>query len=159
LGNTDIVVWSMFLGGIFLVVFDLIHREKENSVKEVAQISYKTAVLVGVFQSIAMVPGVSRAAATIIGGLILGVQRKTIVEFSFLLAVPTILAASVLDLIKQPQPFSSDQWMFLAVGFVTSFVIALFSIKFLLHFIKNHNFVPFGVYRIAAALIFWFCLT
>ena len=159
LGNTDIVVWSMLLGGIFLVVFDLIHKENENSVKDVGQISYKTAALIGVFQSIAMIPGVSRAAATIIGGLILGVQRKTIVEFSFLLAVPTILAATVLDLLKHPHPFSPDQWISLAAGFITSFVVALFSIKFLLQFIKTHSFIPFGIYRILAALAFWFILT
>lgn len=159
LGNTDIVVWSMLVGGIFLIIFDLIHRESEDSIKDVAQISFKTAALIGVFQSVAMVPGVSRAAATIIGGLILGVQRKTIVEFSFLLAVPTIFAASVLDLIRHPQPFSPDQWMSLAAGFLTSFVVALVSIKFLLHFIKNHNFVPFGVYRVLAALAFWFIFT
>ena len=159
LGNTDIVVWSMLLGGIFLIIFDLVHRENEDSVKEVGRISYKTAALIGVFQSIAMIPGVSRAAATIIGGLILGVQRKTIVEFSFLLAVPTILAASVLDVLKHPDLFSMDQWKFLAAGFVTSFIVAVFSIKFLLYFLKNHSFIPFGVYRIVAALAFWFILT
>jgi undecaprenyl-diphosphatase len=158
LGNIDIVIWTMFLGGIFLIVFDLVHRESGDSVKEVARISYKTAVLIGLFQSIAMVPGVSRAAATIIGGLILGIQRKAIVEFSFLLAVPTIFAASVLDLVKNPHPFSPDQWLFLAVGFITSFVVAALSIKFLLRFIESHNFIPFGIYRVVAALALWMTL-
>jgi len=159
LGNEAVVVWSMFLGGIILIVFDWFHRENENSTSEVARISFRKAVLIGLFQSVAMVPGVSRAAATIIGGLILGIQRKTIVEFSFLLAVPTMLAATALDLLKYTHPFSSDQWIFLAVGFLTSFIVAMASIKFLLYFIKNHSFIIFGVYRIAAALAFWFIFT
>jgi len=155
LGNAELVVWSLLLGGVFLIVFELVHRENEHNVKEIARIPYTTAALIGVFQAMAMVPGVSRAAATIIGGLILGVQRKTIVEFSFLLAVPTMLAAAVLDILKSPQPFSSGEWGVLAVGFFTAFGVAIASIKFLLYFIKNHSFIIFGVYRILAAVAFW----
>ena len=109
----------------------------------------------GLCQSVAIIPGVSRSAATIIGGLLVGLKRATIVEFSFLLAVPTMLAASGLDLVKNYDSFSVDQFGILAVGFVVSFVTAIVSIKFLLNFVKKHNFVPFGVYRIFAAIIFW----
>ncbi len=156
LGNSSVVVISLLLGGIILIVFELIHKEKDDSRDNLAEIPFFTAFLIGVFQSVAMVPGVSRSAATIIGGLWLGLKRKTIVEFSFLLAVPTMLAAAGLDILKSGHSFSSDQYVCLAVGFVTSFLVALASIKFLLHFIKTNNFIPFGVYRILAAIVFWF---
>ena len=155
LGSSDVVVWALFLGGIFLVLFELIHREKKDAVANVTAISYKQAVLIGLFQALAIVPGVSRAAATIIGGLALGLRRGVIVEFSFLLAVPTMLAATLLDLYKSAGAFNGDQIVLLGTGFATSFIVALFAIKFLIHFIKKHNFVPFGIYRILAALLFW----
>lgn len=158
LSNNSVVLWSLFLGGIFLVIFELLHREKEDAGSEISSISYGQSFMIGIFQSIAMIPGVSRAAATIVGGLILGLRRKTIVEFSFLLAVPTMLAATGLDLIKNVHNFSSDQVIFLSIGFVTSFVVALLAIKFLLYFIKNHNFIIFGIYRIFIALLFWFVI-
>ena len=155
LGNNEVVLWSLFLGGIFLIVFELLHREKEEVIEEISRISYKNSVLIGIFQSIAMIPGVSRSAATIIGGLALGLRRKTIVEFSFLLAIPTMLAATCLDLIKNTSTFSSDQFIFLLIGFLASFIMALIGIKFLLHFIRNHNFIIFGIYRIVLVSLFW----
>ena len=155
LGNAHIVIWSLFIGGLFLIIFELIYRNKKHTVGQLENISYRDAFLIGVCQSIALIPGVSRAAATIVGGMMLGVNRYTIVEFSFLLAVPTMLAAAGLDLVKNINSFSGDQWIVLAVGFIISFVIAVVSIKFLLHFIKSHDFIPFGVYRIFIALIFW----
>jgi undecaprenyl-diphosphatase len=96
---------------------------------------------------------VSRSAATILGGLMLGLKRKSIVEFSFLLAVPTMLAATGLDLIKSGGSFALNQFGLLAVGFVISFVVALLSIKFLLEYIRKHNFIAFGVYRIVVGII------
>lgn len=158
LENTQIVLWSLFIGGILLIVFELFHKEKNDSVEELSHIPYRTSFLIGIFQSLAVIPGVSRAAATIIGGLALGLKRKTIVEFSFLLAVPTMLAATGFDLIKNAGAFSVDDFWFLAVGFVTSFVVALLSIKFLLGFIKKHTFISFGVYRMLLALLFWIIL-
>ncbi|PKN34682.1 MAG: undecaprenyl-diphosphatase [Deltaproteobacteria bacterium HGW-Deltaproteobacteria-19] len=149
LGSPNVVLWSLFLGGIFIIVFEYLHREREDAVDDLSGITYRQAFLIGLFQSIAMVPGVSRSAATIIGGLALGLRRKTIVEFSFLLAVPTMLAATAYDLLKSGSAFSMDQMGFLAVGFVSSFIVALLSIKFLLSFIQTHTFIPFGIYRIA----------
>lgn len=148
LGSPNVVLWSLFLGGIFIIVFEYLHREREDAVEDLSGITYRQAFLIGLFQSIAMVPGVSRSAATIIGGLALGLRRKTIVEFSFLLAVPTMLAATAYDLLKSGSAFSMDQMGFLAVGFVSSFIVALLSIKFLLSFIQTHTFIPFGIYRI-----------
>lgn len=149
LGSPNVVLWSLFLGGIFIIAFEYLHREREDAVEDISGITYRQALLIGLFQSIAMIPGVSRSAATIIGGLALGLRRKTIVEFSFLLAVPTMLAATAYDLLKSGSAFSMDQMGFLATGFVSSFVVALLSIKFLLSFIQTHTFIPFGIYRIA----------
>jgi undecaprenyl-diphosphatase len=158
MGNNEVVLWSLFLGGLFLIIFELLHREKKDSVQELSNISYKQALVIGLFQSVAMIPGVSRAAATIIGGLIVGLKRKTIVEFSFLLAIPTMLAATLLDLFKNAQTFKSEQFVFLGVGFLVSFFVAIAAIKFLLGFIKRHSFISFGVYRIILALVFWFMI-
>lgn len=156
LGNTGVVLWALFLGGIFLIAFELLYRERKGATSQVPDISYKQAFLIGIFQAIAMVPGVSRSAATIIGGLLLGLKRKTIVEFSFLLAVPTMLAAASFDLMKNAVAFSAGQFAFLSVGFITSFIVALAGIKFLLYFIKNNNFISFGIYRVILALLWWF---
>ncbi|HAJ25827.1 MAG TPA: undecaprenyl-diphosphatase [Syntrophus sp. (in: bacteria)] len=153
LGSSTIVLWSLFLGGVFLIVFEMWHREKEDAVADVSDISFRQALIIGCFQSIAMIPGVSRSAATIVGGLILGLKRKVIVEFSFLLAVPTMLAATAYDLLKSGSQFSLDQAQFLAVGLITSFVVALLSIKFLLRYIQTHTFIAFGVYRIVLVLV------
>jgi undecaprenyl-diphosphatase len=126
-------------------------KEKE----ELEKVSYGQAVLVGVFRSIAMVPGVSHSAATILGGLLVGLRRKTIVEFSFILAVPTMLAVTGYDLLKNAAAFSIGGIDMVAVGFVVSFVAAIASIKLLLRYIQRHSFSPFGVYRIAVAIVFW----
>lgn len=156
LGSEAVVLWAMLLGGIILIAFEYFHREKPNAVREVSGMSYGQAALIGVFQSVAVIPGVSRSAASIVGGLGLGLTRVAIVEFSFLLAVPTMLAATGLDLFKNASAFSPDQFGVLALGFITSFVVALFSIKFLLKFVRTRTFVPFGVYRIIVALLFFF---
>jgi len=156
LGNSQVVIWSLFLGGLFLILFELFHREKKDALSEISSISYKQAILIGIFQSIAVIPGVSRSAATIIGGLMLGLRRDVIVEFSFLLAVPTMLAATLLDLYKNASAFTQDQSAVLLVGFATAFITAVLAIKFLIYFIKNHNFVSFGIYRVIASLLFWF---
>ena len=152
LGSNCVVLWSLLIGGVLLVAFELRYRGKEGAVSELAGISYKQSFLIGLFQAIAVIPGVSRAGATIIGGLMLGLRREVIVEFSFLLAVPTMLAATGYDLLKNAPQFSLDQLHLLVVGSVSSFVVALLSIKFLLHFIRTHTFIPFGIYRIVFAL-------
>jgi len=158
IGNQGVVLWSLFLGGVALLLFELWHKESEGSGEGIGQISYKQSFWIGICQAVAIIPGVSRSAATIVGGLLLGLKRKTIVEFSFLLAVPTMLAASGLDLVKNASSFSRDQFGVLTVGFAVSFVTALVSIKFLLGFIKKHNFTAFGVYRILLAITFWLAI-
>ena len=155
LGNNEVVLWSLFAGGLFLIIFELFHREKKDALDDLSAISYPQALVIGIFQSAAMVPGVSRAAATIIGGLFVGLKRRTIVEFSFLLAIPTMLAATAFDLFKSAQDFQAQQALFLLAGFIVSFIVAIAAIKFLLAFIKKHSFIAFGVYRIIVALLFW----
>lgn len=153
-----IVIVSFFLGGLLLIIFELWHKEKKGAIEKTANISYGQSCLIGIFQSIAMVPGISRSAATIIGGLLLGIKRKTIVEFSFLLAVPTMFAATSFDFLKNAPTFQTGDFGLLAVGFIISFLSALASIKFLLSYIQKHNFIIFGVYRIIAAFLFWFLM-
>lgn len=161
LGSTEVVLSALFLGGVFLIVFELWRKKmaQENGAEEsptgLDNISYKQSVIIGLFQSIAIIPGVSRSASTIIGGLFLGLSRKTIVEFSFLLAVPTMMGATALDLYKSVSSFSSEGFVLLAVGFIVAFFTAIFSIKFLLAFTARRTFISFGVYRIVLSIIFF----
>lgn len=154
LGNASVVIWALLIGGILLIIFEILHRENPDAKDTLEAISYKQAFAIGLFQSIAVIPGVSRSAATIIGGLLLGLKRRVVVEFSFLLAVPTMLAACCLDLYKNAAAFNAGEFLFLSVGFISSFIVALLSIKFFLSFIKKHSFISFGVYRILIALLF-----
>jgi undecaprenyl-diphosphatase len=157
LGSTAVVLWSLLIGGMVLILFEALHREKDDATKTLSAITCRQSFLIGVFQSLAVIPGVSRSAATIVGGLILGMKRQLIVEFSFLLAVPTMLAATVYDLYKNGAVFSVSQLNYLAVGFLVSFVVALASIKFLLRLVQNHTFILFGIYRIALVVV-WVAL-
>ena len=154
LSSEVLVLWTLFLGGIGLIIFEKMHREKETALDDVSKISYRKCLTIGLFQSVAMVPGVSRSAATIIGGLILGMKRRTILEFSFLLAVPTMLAATGFDLLKSAGSFSLEQANFLMIGFATSFVAAILGIKFLLSYVRKNSFFAFGVYRVVAVILF-----
>lgn len=156
LGNTYVTLLALFFGGIALIILELLYKEKEHHIEKIEDMSFKNAFLIGVFQSLAVVPGVSRSAATIVGGLFLGTKRKTAVEFSFLLAIPTMFAASGLDILKSNFfSYTSDQYFFLFVGFIGSFIVAIITIKFFLDFIKNHTFIPFGIYRIIVAILFF----
>lgn len=159
LGNKNIVVWALLVGGIFIIIFELCYKRKSLPQEGGINISYKQAFLIGLSQTLSMIPGVSRSAATIIGGLAMGINRRIIVEFSFLLAVPTMISAAALDLIKTAGSFTASQFMYLAAGFIVSFVSAMLAIKFLLSFIKNNNFILFGIYRISLSLLFlyFFC--
>lgn len=150
-----IVLWALLLGGIALIVFETFHKEKENGSDSMRSITYTQSALIGTFQSVAMIPGVSRSAATIVGGLLLGVRRVAIVEFSFLLAVPTMLAATGYDVFKNAASFSADNVLALTIGFITSFIVALLAIQWLLGFVRNHSFISFGIYRIIVAALFF----
>jgi len=159
LGSLTTVVWALIIGGLILIIFEYLYKPKKEGIDSLENISYGQCLLIGLFQSLAIVPGVSRAAATIVGGLLLGLSRKTIVEFSFLLAVPTMLAASGLDLLKSGANFSINEYGLLAIGFVTAFLVALGVIKLLISYVQKYSFKPFGVYRIIIGLLFlWWLL-
>jgi undecaprenyl-diphosphatase len=176
LGNIYVVVASLFIGGIIIIAFEkkygkndqLSQKESEKvdvvGVSEIQSkldeksVTVKQALYIGLFQSIAIIPGVSRSAATIIGGQLLGLSRTVIVEFSFLLAIPVILAAASLDLYKHHESFSSEQFGLLLVGFSTAFFVALIAIKTFLGYIQKHSFFVFGIYRIVLAIIFFFVM-
>lgn len=153
-----ITVIALFVGGILLIILELLYKEKDHHVEKLENISYKNAFLIGLCQSIAVIPGVSRSAATILGTMFLGTKRKAAVEFSFLLAIPTMLAATAFDLKDANFSFSSNEIYIMAVGFIGSFIVAIIAVKWLLKFIENHTFIPFGIYRIIVAIVFWFLI-
>ena len=128
LGNDQIVLWALLVGGVFLILFEYWHKEKEGAHDDLENLPYKKAVLIGLAQSLSVIPGVSRAAATILGGLSLNLKRTTIVEFSFLLAVPTMLAATGFDLFRSGPMMSLADGGILAGGFVSAFVVAMLTI-------------------------------
>ncbi len=153
IGNTAVVLWALLLGGVALILFEMWHRRK-SPVGAHTEPTYKQAFIIGLFQSLAIIPGVSRSAVSIVGGLSQGLSRVAITEFSFLLAIPTILAASGYDIVKNYSIFTTDNFGGLLVGFVVSFIVAILSIKFLLRYVEKHTFIAFGVYRIVVALLF-----
>ena len=155
LGNSAVVAASLFIGGVVLIVFELLHKERPESLEGAKEITYRQALFVGLFQSIAIIPGVSRSAATIIGGLVVGMRRVAIVEFSFLLAVPTMIAATGYDLLKSADTFVLDEFGLLALGFLTAFFVALLSMRLLVQIVKRYTFIPFGIYRIILATAFF----
>jgi undecaprenyl-diphosphatase len=153
LGNMTVVLISLLVGGVLLILYEKYKTHSDEDV-DLAHITYKRALLIGLFQSIAIVPGVSRSAATIVGGSLIGIPKKTIVEFSFMLAVPTMAAASLLDLLKNHEALSQNSAA-LAVGFVVSFLTAIAAIKSFLGYIKRRNFAAFGWYRVVLAIAFY----
>ncbi len=158
IGNSWIVVFTLALGGIVLIFFERFERSNPltplDSTEELSGMKTSTAVYIGLAQAIAVIPGVSRSAATIVAGRLLGVSRVAIVEFSFLLAIPTMIAATGYDLLKSAHGFSGNQFGMLAVGFIIAFISALFAVRFLLNYIKSHSFKSFGIYRIVVAILF-----
>ena len=153
-GNMTVILSALIIGGVLLIIFERYHNRSEAEV-DFGEITYRKAVLIGLFQCIAMVPGVSRSAATIVGGSMIGISKRTIVEFSFILAIPTMGAATVLDVFENYESLSTNLDA-LAVGFVVSFITAIVAIKSFLAFIKKKAFSAFGWYRIVLAVVFFF---
>lgn len=151
---------ALLVGGIVLIIFELFFGKKNEKTgdEELEKIPYWKSFCIGLAQSLAVIPGVSRAAATILGGMMLGIKRKTIVEFSFLLAIPTMAAASGYDLLQTGASFSSQEFLMLVIGFVLSFVFAIIGVKFLINFIQKKNFTYFGVYRILLGILLFIFL-
>jgi undecaprenyl-diphosphatase len=154
LGNVAVVAYTLLGGGIFLIFMDYFIKEKKEQTDDV--ITYKSALKIGMFQVIAMVPGVSRSAATIIGGLIQGLSRKTAAEFSFFLAVPTMFAATVYKLYefyKSGVTIQQEQITLLIVGNVVAFIVAVMAIRSFIGVVTKYGLKVYGYYRVAVGII------
>jgi undecaprenyl-diphosphatase len=152
--NPVVVSVSLILGGVILILIDKKVVNQTSDLAEVEDISYRSAFFIGLFQCLSMVPGTSRAAATIIGGVFNGLDKKQATEFSFLLAVPTMMAAGGYDLLKSEFTFTQEQIILLALGSGIAFISAWFAVKLFLKFVSNHGFTAFGWYRIVLGILF-----
>ncbi|TAH26314.1 MAG: undecaprenyl-diphosphate phosphatase [Cytophagales bacterium] len=146
-----VVAINLLVGGIFLLFVDKIFKSNPSS--DTTEVSYWSALKIGFFQCIAMMPGVSRSAATIIGGLSQGLNRKSAAEFSFFLAVPTMFAATAYKLLKSYKEIQTEHLSILVLGNLFAFVVAIIAIKFLIGFLNKHGFKLFGYYRIVLGII------
>ena len=162
LGSPEIVGWALILGGIAILGIEKFADPKGE--ESVAELPLRQVIGVGFAQCLAMIPGVSRSGATIMGALAMGVNRKTAAEFSFFLAVPTMLGATTLELIQKGDQLTAGQmavgWTEIAIGFVVSFIVALVVIRMFVAYVSRHGFAPFAWYRIVAgaAAIAWLAL-
>ncbi len=149
--NPFVVSIALIVGGVLLIVIESMH--KKEKILSVVEITYGFAIAVGFIQCLAMVPGTSRSAATIIGAMLLGANRSTAAEFSFFLAIPTMIAASAYSLMKHASGMSVPEMEALAVGFVVSFLVAWAVIAAFMSYIRKKDFKPFGYYRIVLGII------
>ena len=148
------VAIALIVFGVAFIAVERMNKGKRAKIRKLSDISFKTALIIGVFQLIAAIfPGTSRSGATIVGALLIGVSRKVAAEFTFFLAIPVMFGASLLKLVKFGFSFTPDEFAILIVGMAVSFMVSLFVIKFLMDYIKKHDFQIFGWYRIALGLV------
>lgn len=153
-GNNQWVIASMLIiYGVAFIIIESCNRSKKPKYKTISDITYTTALAIGFFQVLAMIPGTSRSGATIVGALIIGVSRIAATDFTFYLAVPTMIGASGYKLLKFGFNFTSAELVILFVGCIVSFIVSYIAIKFLLSYIKKHNFKVFGWYRIVLGVL------
>ncbi|WP_262315545.1 undecaprenyl-diphosphate phosphatase [Lacticaseibacillus parakribbianus] len=151
-----VVATTLIVYGVLFIIIENAFRDRAPRIATVADISFQTALFIGLFQALSIVPGTSRSGATILGAIILGTSRVAATEFSFYLAIPTMVGVSILKIGKflmNGNSFTGDQWAILLTGMVVSFLVAVVSIKWLLRFVKTHDFKPFGWYRIALGVV------
>ncbi len=149
--SSNIVAYALIFGGIVMIIIDKLNFK--FATKDIFLVSKKQAIIIGIFQSIALIPGMSRSGSTIVGGLLAGLSRKSAAEFSFFLAIPTILAASLYDLIINYKILNIEHINIIATGFMTSFLVAIFVVKFFIEIIRKYGLSPFGYYRIILGLL------
>ena len=157
--STKVVAIMFIVGGLVFLIQEYFYHEEKAKTTDVEDVSYFQALVIGIFQVFAVVPGTSRAGSTIVGALLVGLDRKSAAEFSFLLAFPVMLAASGHDLLKHYHEFSSENLLALGVGFLVSFVVAYLTIKLFLRFLEKFTFVGFGVYRILFGILLLYILS
>jgi undecaprenyl-diphosphatase len=149
-----VIAFSLIFGGIVIILVEKFH--KKIVVKNIEEIQKPTALVIGFFQCLAMIPGVSRSGATIMGAMLFGVERKVATEFSFFLAIPTIGSACLYDIYKNFSTLTFNDFELILVGVISSFISSLIVIKWLLKFIANHSFIGFGYYRIISGFLILF---
>lgn len=157
--EATVISATLILYGIAFIAIENINANRKPKIISVKALTYKDALLIGLFQVLSIIPGTSRSGSTILGAIILGVSRTVAAEFSFFLAVPVIFGASLLKILKFGFSFTGTEFVILAVGMVTAFIISILAIKFLLGYIKKKDFKAFGYYRIVLGLLvlgyFW----
>jgi len=149
--NETAVAIALIVGGIIILLVE--RRTYEGATASIHDLTYKQAISIGFCQCLAMIPGTSRSGATIVGGLLLGASRSVAAEFSFFLAIPTMVGATAYKVMKNGLEFTSHQWTLIAIGSVVAFVVAYAVVAFLMSFIQKHSFSVFGVYRIVIGVI------
>lgn len=149
----SIVLW-MIATGIFFLVIEFLYAKKDHTTEALENISYRQAIAVGFIQALSLIPGVSRSGSTILGGMILGMKRETAMSFSFLLAIPTMSAASGYTLLKEYETLSFENTFMIFVGFIVSFIVGWAAVKSFLAIVSRYNFTPFGIYLIASGILF-----
>ena len=156
--DIKIVAIMFIIGGIIFLIVERFYNETEDHIDDVEKVSYKQALYIGLAQIFALIPGTSRAGSTIIGAMLVKLNRKAAAEFSFLLAFPVMCATTGYDLLKHYKDFTDANFLVLGVGFVTAFIVAYITIKLFLKFLENFTFVSFGIYRIVfgTILLIWF---
>lgn len=153
--SIEIIAWMFIIGGIVFLIIEKFYDENKTHTLDVENISYKQAIFIGMMQVFALIPGTSRAGASIIGAMMAGLNRKTSAEFSFLLAVPVMCATTGYDLVKHHDELLliGANLLNLAIGFIVSFIVALIVIKLFLKFLEKFTFVAFGIYRIIFGIL------
>jgi undecaprenyl-diphosphatase len=151
--NPWVVAVALIVGGIAILIIERLPQVQYPRFDSIDAIPARRAFGIGIFQCLSMIPGTSRSAATIMGALLVGVTRRTAAEFSFILAIPTMFAASVYDIYKNRATLSADGAELIAVGFVVAFLVALAAVKWMISFISRHGFAPFAYYRIVIGLV------
>ena len=149
---------------IYGVIFILVEKRNENTefaIRNLNDLDMKTALFIGLFQCLALIPGTSRSGSTIIGAMVLGVSRTVAAEFSFFLSVPVMFGASFLKLLKHGTEFNGVQWFYMILGMVIAYAVSIYCINFLMKYIRKNSFVIFGYYRIVIGLIvlIWFAVS
>lgn len=151
--NWQVVSAALIVYGVLFIVIEKMNKNRKPKVNSIPELSYKTALLIGCFQALSLIPGTSRSGSTILGAMILGVSRVAGAEFSFFLAVPVMFGASLIKLLKFGFTFTGMELAVLAVGTLTSFIVSVIAIKFLISYVRRHDFSLFGYYRIALGVI------
>ncbi len=152
--HTPVVIASMLIFyGILFIVIENWNKNHSPKILQLSNFTYKTAFIIGLFQVLSIIPGTSRSGATIVGALLIGVSRVAAAEFTFFLAVPVMIGLSVLKIVKFGFAFTTIEIFTLALGMIVAFVVSVFVIKFLMNYIKKHDFTVFGWYRIILGII------